>query len=108
MLTQHNELFAPSVHYQQALAAEVRRMPKPEEGNPMALDARDHLDAILAQAAKELETKPCNLLLQYASGFIGNAVFTRSCTFAERRHYWDQIDKIRQAVADRNHGRKSK
>jgi hypothetical protein len=103
MLTQHLELFAPSTHYQEALTAEVRRMPPPVEGEPMSPDTRNHLEAILLQASKETELKPCNLLLQYASGFIGHAVFTKDCTIAERKHYWGEIDKIRQRVADRSY-----
>jgi hypothetical protein len=103
MLTQSKELFAPSLHYQQAITAEVRRMPKPVEGDPMAPEVRDHLEAMLLQASKETERQPCNLLLQYASGFIGHAVFTKDCTIAERLHYWGEIDRIRQRVADRNY-----
>lgn len=108
MLTQRSELFAPSVHYQEAMRAEVRRLPQPVEGDPMAPEVRNHLEAILLQASKETSRKPCNLLLQYASGFIGHAVFTKDCTIAERKHYWDQIDKIRQNVADREYARTGK
>lgn len=109
MLTQSSELFAPSVHYQEALTAEARRVYRePAEGPQMALEVKEHLEAMLLQASKETKAGPCKLLLQYCTGFIGHAVMSRACTFDERKYYWNRIDQIRQAVADREYARNGK
>lgn len=108
MLTQHSELFAPSLHYQQAITAESRRMAKPVSGPAMAPEIKEHLECMLLQAASEQDRQPANLLLQYCTGFIGHAVFSSQCTMEERNHYWGRIDKIRQDVADRVYARTGK
>lgn len=109
MLTQRNELFAPSQHYQEALSAESRRVYRePMEGRPMPEEVKVHLEAMLDQAAKEVSLDPCRLLLQYATGFIGHAVMSRQCTMEERKHYWNRVDEIRQLVADREYARNTK
>lgn len=104
----HSELFAPSKHYQEAITAETKRMARPVEGPAMSPEIKEHLECMLLQAASEQDRQPANLLLQYCTGFIGHAVFSRNCTMEERTHYWNRIDTIRQAVADRHYARGGK
>lgn len=109
MLTQRNELFAPSLHYQQALTAESKRLyQQPVEGPAMAPNIKEHLEVMMVQAASESDREQCNRLLQYCTGFVGHAVMSAQCTMEERHGYWNRIDKIRQNATDRHYARGGK
>lgn len=108
MLTQSKELFAPSLHYQQALTSESRRMAKPVAGPAMKPEIKEHLECMLLQAASEQDREPCLRLLQYCTGFLWHAVLSQACTMDERQGYWNRIDKISQDMADHEYARNGK